>query len=56
LGDADHAGGGTVWRSDKAVETRCKRLGVPKPPRGYWAKLAAGQIDPELQTSRRISA
>lgn len=27
--------------SDKAVEKRCKLLGIPKPPRGYWAKLAA---------------
>jgi len=24
--------------SDKAVEKRCKLLGVDKPPRGYWAK------------------
>lgn len=24
--------------SDKAIEKRCKLLGVPKPPRGYWAK------------------
>lgn len=42
--------------SDKAVEKRCKRLGVAKPPRGYWAKLAAGQIDPELQTNREAHA
>lgn len=26
--------------SDKAVEKRCKLLGVKKPPRGYWAKRA----------------
>jgi hypothetical protein len=25
--------------SDKAIEKRCKKLGVSKPPRGYWAKL-----------------
>lgn len=25
--------------SDKAVEKRCRALGIPKPPRGYWAKL-----------------
>ena len=25
--------------SDKAIEKRCKRLGVVKPPRGYWAKI-----------------
>lgn len=24
--------------SDKAVEKRCKQLGIEKPPRGYWAK------------------
>lgn len=38
--------------SDKAVEKRCKRLGVSKPPRGYWAKLAAGQVDPEILSHR----
>ena len=38
--------------SDKAVEKRCKRLGVAKPPRGYWAKLAAGQIDPAQARSQ----
>lgn len=27
--------------SDKAVEKRCKLLEIQKPPRGYWAKLAA---------------
>ncbi len=42
--------------SDKAVEKRCKRLGVAKPPRGYWAKLAAGQIDPEILSNRAASA
>lgn len=24
--------------SDKAIEKRCKKLGISKPPRGYWAK------------------
>lgn len=24
--------------SDKAVERRCKLLGIQKPPRGYWTK------------------
>lgn len=24
--------------SDKAIEKRCKKLGITKPPRGYWAK------------------
>lgn len=27
--------------SDKAVEKRCKKLGIDKPPRGYWAKHAS---------------
>lgn len=38
--------------SDKAVAKRCKRLGVSKPPRGYWAKLAAGQVDPDVLSQR----
>ena len=29
--------------SDKAVEKRCKLLGVAKPPRGYWAKYAQAE-------------
>lgn len=24
--------------SDKAIEKRCKKLGIAKPPRGYWSK------------------
>jgi len=28
--------------SDKAIEKRCKRLEVVKPPRGYWAKIQSG--------------
>jgi hypothetical protein len=27
--------------SDKAVEKWCKKLGVQKPPRGYWNKVQA---------------
>lgn len=27
--------------SDKAIEKRCKKLGLTKPPRGYWNKLKA---------------
>ncbi len=30
--------------SDVALGKRCKRLQVPKPPRGYWAKVASGVI------------
>lgn len=28
--------------SDVALKKRCKNLGIPTPPRGYWAKLEAG--------------
>ena len=29
--------------SDVAVAKLCARLQVPKPPRGYWARIEAGQ-------------
>ncbi len=29
--------------SDVALAKRCKKLNVPKPSPGYWAKIAAGQ-------------
>lgn len=29
--------------SDVAVKKMCRRMNVPTPPRGYWARLAAGQ-------------
>ncbi|NLG97359.1 MAG: hypothetical protein GX491_08370 [Chloroflexi bacterium] len=29
--------------SDKAIEKRCKRLGIPKPPRGYWLQISRAQ-------------
>jgi hypothetical protein len=29
--------------SDVALAKACRRLGVPLPPRGYWARIAAGQ-------------
>ena len=29
--------------SDVAITKRCKKLNVPRPSRGYWAKLAAGK-------------
>lgn len=28
--------------SDVAIAKRCKLFNIPKPPRGYWAKVAAG--------------
>lgn len=29
--------------SDVAIAKRCSKLNVPRPPRGYWAKIEAGQ-------------
>ena len=29
--------------SDLALAKRCRKLGVPIPGRGYWARVAAGQ-------------
>jgi hypothetical protein len=34
--------------SDKAIDKRCKKLGVEKPPRGYWSKIKYGQIKHEI--------
>jgi hypothetical protein len=34
---------GEMWDvSDKAVEKRCKKYGITKPPRGYWALIHSG--------------
>lgn len=38
--------------SDKAVEKHCRKLGIEKPPRGYWAKAASGRARAE-QPARR---
>ena len=41
----------TLGISDVAVGKRCKLLNIPKPTRGYWAKIQAGITDiliPEL--------
>jgi hypothetical protein len=29
--------------SDVAITKRCRKLNIPRPPRGYWAKIEAGQ-------------
>lgn len=34
--------------SDVAIHKACKRLQVPVPPRGYWAKVSAGQAPPRV--------
>lgn len=42
--------------SDVGLAKICKRLGVPKPPRGYWAKIAAGrkQSRPPLPANNNL--
>lgn len=32
--------------SNEALCKTCKKLDVPKPPRGYWARRAVGKLDP----------
>ena len=34
--------------SDKAISKRCKLYEIEKPPRGYWAKINAGQLPAPL--------
>lgn len=29
--------------SGRAVGKRCQQMGIPKPPRGYWARVRAGR-------------
>jgi hypothetical protein len=31
------------WISDVGLKKRCKAMGIPTPPRGYWAKVAQGR-------------
>lgn len=33
--------------SDNGLRKRCKRLGIPVPPSGYWAKIYSGQKVPK---------
>lgn len=44
--------------SDVAVKKMCRRMNVPAPPRGYWAKLAAGQkmSKPSLPKPHEVTA
>lgn len=48
--------------SDVAIAKHCRKIGVPVPERGYWAKLQAGQPvkrtplpERDLATARRVS-
>src|SRR5688572_19167688 len=38
--------------SDSALEKICRKLNIPKPPVGYWAKMAAGQHPARLALPR----
>ena len=33
--------------SGPGLAKRCKRQGIPLPPRGYWARVRAGRIAPK---------
>jgi hypothetical protein len=39
----------------RALSKACKRLNIPKPPRGYWAKKAAGQPLPPRPKLPRLN-
>ena len=34
--------GADLCVSGKAIEKRCRKMNIPKPPRGYWAKIQHG--------------
>ncbi len=38
--------------SDSFFVRICKRLNVPRPPKGYWAKLATGISSPKRKAWR----
>jgi len=40
--------------SDVAVAKRCRRLGVPVPGRGYWARVVAGQTPRQAPLKKRV--
>ena len=37
----------TLGLSDVGLAKLCKRYDIPRPPRGYWAKLQHGQAPPK---------
>src|SRR5688572_15503030 len=39
--------------SDVGLAKRCRKLGVPVPGRGYWARVAAGQEPHRPQLQKR---
>lgn len=34
--------------SDKAIEKRCKKFKISKPPRGYWAKIKSNKMTSKI--------
>jgi hypothetical protein len=38
--------------SDVGLAKVCRRRNIPRPPRGYWAKLAAGKAPPKTELNR----
>jgi hypothetical protein len=42
--------------SDVALAKRCRRLAVPVPGRGYWARIAAGQTPRQAPLKKRADA
>jgi len=42
--------------SDKAVEKRCKKFGINKPPRGYWAKVKSSNAACSPHESSKLEA
>src|SRR5436190_21229654 len=41
--------------SDVALAKKCKQLGIPRPERGYWARIESGQTvkRPELPAATK---
>lgn len=39
--------------SDTAVAKSCKKSNIPRPPRGYWAKIAAGKTVKQIPLQKR---
>lgn len=52
---------GLLGCSDVAIHKRCRRLEIKTPPRGFWQRVAAGQIphpqgiEPETDVRRKLS-
>ena len=41
--------------SDTAINKRCRRMGIEKPPRGYWRRVETGYIKQLLPPSQRTA-